>query len=65
MIGELHDELLPHHACGAKDADVYSAGNHNCSFLNGARTRVRRARRREGEKKTRRLLSVGGLLNLG
>ena len=28
MIGELHDELLPHHAGGAKDADVYSAGNH-------------------------------------
>ena len=28
MIGELHDELLPHHARGAKDADVYSAGNH-------------------------------------
>jgi hypothetical protein len=29
MIGELHDELLPDHACGAKDANVYSAaGNH-------------------------------------
>ena len=29
VIGELHDELLPHHARGAKDADVYSAGNHD------------------------------------
>jgi hypothetical protein len=50
MVGELHDELLPHHARGAKDADIYSAGNHKTLLSE--------------QKKTRRLLSVGGLLNL-
>jgi hypothetical protein len=50
MIGELHDELLPHHACGAKDANVYSAaGNHYVLHSESAergRTKVLRYRRR-------------------
>jgi hypothetical protein len=50
VIGELHDELLPDHARGAKNADLYSPGNHKTSCK---------------QKKTRRLLSIGGLLNLG
>jgi hypothetical protein len=66
VIGQLHDELLPHHARGAQDADVYSAGNH-CKLLSKAPMGLprRSAEREGGQKKTRRLLSLGGLLNLG
>src|SRR5688572_31054088 len=47
MIGELHDELLPDHARGAKNTDVYSAGNHCVLHLYCAepgRTKVLRYR---------------------
>jgi len=64
MIRQLHDELLSHHACGTKDGNVYSAGDHDSLLPLPARLRAVGASAGR-QKKNPPALSVGGFLNLG